>query len=248
MTTYASVIACPAAVLKPTLKLRSYAAPEPEEESIFNYTETASDRVGIGALTDKLRNERVVFIGLGGTGAYALDLVAKTPVPEVRLIDGDDFLTHNAFRTPGAASLDELRQVQKKVHYLAAIYSKMHRGIVSHAVALGRDNLHLLDGATFGFICMDAGELKKLAVQKCEEMGIPFIDVGMGLELVEGSLGSILRVTASTPEMRSHVHGGRISFSNGNDEDLYTTNIQVADLNSLNAALTVIKWKKIRMR
>jgi hypothetical protein len=246
LTTYAGVIAGPAAVLKPTPKLRSYAAPEPEEESIFNYTETASDRVGIGALTDRLRNERVVFIGLGGTGAYALDLVAKTPVPEIRLIDGDDFLTHNAFRTPGAASLDELRQVQKKVHYLAGIYSKMHRGIVPHAVALGRDNLHLLDGATFAFICMDAGEPKKLIVQKCEEMGIPFIDVGMGLELVDGSLGGILRVTASTPEMRSHVHGGRISFSNGNDEDLYTTNIQVADLNSLNAALAVIKWKKIR--
>lgn len=188
----------------------------------------------------------MVFIGLGGTGAYALDLVVKTPVPEIRLIDGDDFLTHNAFRAPGAASLDELRQVQKKVHYLAGIYSKMHRGIVPHAVALGRENLHLLDGATFAFICMDAGEPKKLAIRKCEELGIPFVDVGMGLELVDGSLGGILRVTASTPEMRSHVHGGRISFGNGNDEDLYATNFQVADLNSLNAALAVIKWKKIR--
>jgi hypothetical protein len=80
MTTYAGVIAGPAAVLKPELKLRSYSAPEPEEDTVFNYTETASDRVGIGALTDLLKNERVVFIGLGGTGAYALDLVAKTPV------------------------------------------------------------------------------------------------------------------------------------------------------------------------
>lgn len=246
MTTYAGVIAGPAAVLKPALKLRSYAAPEPEEDSVFNYTETASDRVGIGALSDKLRNERVVFVGLGGTGAYAFDLVAKTPVPEIRLIDGDDFLTHNAFRAPGAPSLDELRQTQKKVHYLAGIYARMHRGIVAHPVALGRDNLHLLDGATFAFISMDAGEAKRLVVQKCEEMGIPFIDVGMGLDLVDGSLGGILRVTASTPEMRSHVHGGRISFGEAKEEDLYSTNIQVADLNSLNAALAVIKWKKIR--
>jgi len=246
MTTYAGVIAGPAAVLKPALKLRSYAAPEPEEEAVFNYTETASDRVGIGALSDKLRNERVAFVGVGGTGAYAFDLVAKTPVPEIRLIDGDDFLTHNAFRTPGAPSLDELRQTQKKVHYLAGIYSKMHRGIVAHPVALGRDNLHLLDGATFAFLSMDAGEAKQLVVLKCEEMGIPFIDVGMGLDLVDGSLGGILRVTASTPEMRSHVHDGRISFGEAKEEDLYSTNIQVADLNSLNAALAVIKWKKIR--
>jgi hypothetical protein len=246
MTTYAGVIAGPAAVLKPTLKLRSFATPEPEEESVFNYTETASDRVGIGALSDKLRKERVVFIGLGGTGAYALDLVVKTPVPEIRLIDGDDFLTHNAFRAPGAPSMDELRQTQKKVHYLAGIYSKMHRGIVTHPVAIGKDNLHLLDGATFAFISMDAGEPKRLVVQKCEEMGIPFVDVGMGVDLVEGSLGGILRVTASTPEMRGHVHGGRISFGEAKEEDLYSTNIQVADLNSLNAALAVIKWKKIR--
>lgn len=246
MTTYANVIAGPAEVLNPAIKLRSYAPPEPEEESIFNYVETASDRVGIGALTDKLKNERVVFIGLGGTGAYAFDLVAKTPVPEIRLIDGDDFLTHNAFRAPGAPSMDELRQTQKKVHYLASIYSKMHRGIVTHAVALGQDNLHLLEGATFAFISMDAGEAKRLVVKKCEEMGIPFIDVGMGLDLVDGSLGGILRVTASTPDMRDHVHGGRISFGEAKEEDLYSTNIQVADLNSLNAALAVIKWKKIR--
>jgi ThiF family len=247
MTTYAGVIAGPAAVVKPEIRLRSYAAREPEETTVFNYTETASDRAGIGALTALLKNERVVFIGLGGTGAYAFDLVAKTPVPEIRLIDGDDFLTHNAFRAPGAASLDELREVQKKVHYLAGIYSKMHRGIVAHPVSLDQGNLHLLEGATFAFICMDAGECKRHAVRKCEEMGIPFIDVGMGLELVDGSLGGILRVTASTPDMRTHVHDGRISFGSADDENnLYSTNIQVADLNALNAAMAVVKWKKIR--
>jgi hypothetical protein len=246
MTTYAGVIAGPAAVLKPELKLRSYAAPEPEEDTVFNYTETASDRVGIGALTDLLKNERVVFIGVGGSGAYALDLVAKTPVREIRLIDGDDFLTHNAFRAPGAASLEELRQVHKKVHYLAGIYSRMHRNIVPHAVALDRPNLHLLDGGTFAFISMDAGEPKQLAVRKCEEMGICFVDVGMGLELVDGSLGGILRVTASTPAMRTHVHDGRISFGSDDVNNLYSTNIQVADLNALNAAMAVVKWKKIR--
>jgi hypothetical protein len=247
MTTYAGVIAGPAAVVKPELKLRAYAAPEPEEDTVFNYTDTASDRAGIGALTARLKQERVVFIGLGGTGAYVLDLVAKTPVAEIRLIDGDDFLTHNAFRTPGAAALDELRQVQKKVHYLAGIYSRMRRGIVPHAVALDQTNVHLLDGATFAFICMDLSEPKRLAVRKCEEMGISFVDVGMGLEHVDGSLGGILRVTASTPAMRTHVHGGRIWFLSADDEnDLYATNIQVADLNALNAAMAVVKWKKIR--
>src|SRR5205823_13915540 len=120
--------------------------------------------------------ERVAIIGLGGTGAYVLDFVAKTPVREIRIIDGDEFLQHNAFRAPGAPSLDELREAPKKVDYLKRIYSRMHKGIVAHTVALGSGNLHLLDGITFAFICMDAGEVKKLVVQKLELPGVSFVD------------------------------------------------------------------------
>src|SRR5581483_1881091 len=164
-----------------------------------NYTETASDRVGIGALTELLTKDKIAIIGLGGTGSYILDLIAKTPVREIRIFDADEFLQHNAFRAPGAASIEELREVPKKVDYFKAIYSKMHRYIVAHAVALKADNLHLLDGVTFAFISMDAGDEKLAVVKKLEAMGIGFVDVGMGLELVDGSLGGILRVTASTP-------------------------------------------------
>jgi hypothetical protein len=142
--------------------------------------------------------------------------------------------------------LDELRAVPKKVDYYRAIYSKMHRGIVAHAVHVDADNLNLLDGATFVFICIDAGAAKHLIVQRLEALGIAFVDVGMGLELVDGSLGGILRVTSSTPDKREHVHDGRISFAGGDENDLYASNIQVADLNALNATLAVIKWKKIR--
>ena len=91
---------------------------------------------------------------------------------------------------------------------------------------------------------MDAGEPKRLAVQRLEDMGVSFVDVGMGLELVNGSLGGILRVTASTPNKRDHF-GKRVSFEGGGVENLYASNIQVAELNMMNAALAVIKWKKL---
>lgn len=246
MTTYAAILSGPAAVIKPGVTPRCMRSPDDEEESIFNYIETASDRVGIGALTQLLMYERIAIVGLGGTGAYVLDLVAKTPVREIRLFDHDELLQHNAFRAPGAPSIDELRAAPRKVDYLKATYAKMHRGIVANAVELDSTNLHLLDGVTFAFLCMDGGEPKRLVVQKLEALGVPFVDVGMGLELVDGSLGGILRVTASTPEKRDHVHAGRISFAGGGDENIYASNIQVADLNALNAALAVIKWKKIR--
>jgi len=247
MTTYAAILSGPATVLKPGITPRTFAAPEAGVDDVFNYTETASDRDGIGALTERLVDERLVIIGLGGSGSYILDLTAKAPAQEIRLIDGDEFLQHNAFRAPGAPSLDELRDAPKKVDYYKAIYSRMHRGIVAHPVDIGPDNLHLLEGATFAFICIDGGEPKRLIVDWLEARNIPFVDVGMGLELVDGSLGGILRVTASTPAKRDHVHKGRISFADGNEEDdLYASNIQVADLNALNATLAVIKWKKIR--
>jgi hypothetical protein len=246
MTTYAAILSGPAAVLKPGVTARTFRAPEPDEDSVFNYIETASDRVGIGALTGRLSNEKVAIIGLGGTGAYVLDFVAKTPAREIRLFDSDEFLQHNAFRAPGAPSIEELREAPKKVNYLKGIYSKMHLRIVAHPVAINAGNIHLLDGVTFAFICIDGGEAKRLVIQKLEAMGVPFIDVGMGLELVDGSLGGILRVTASTPEKRDHVHDGRVSFAGGGEKDIYSTNIQVADLNALNAVMAIIKWKKLR--
>ena len=246
MSTYASILAGPAAVLQPGMSARVFRAPEDKEDNtMFNYIDTASDRVGIGSLSAKLEGEVISIIGTGGTGGYILDLVAKTPVHEIRLFDADEFLQHNAFRAPGAPSLEELRDAPKKVDYFKNIYSKMHRGIVAHPVRLNHFNADLLNGTTFAFICMDAGEEKQALVQKLEALGLPFIDVGMGLELVDGSLGGILRVTTSTPQKRDHIHGGRISFAGGGERDIYASNIQVADLNALNAVLAVIKWKKL---
>jgi hypothetical protein len=246
MTTYATIVSGPAHVLRPESSPRSFRVPEDEEQSVFNYTETASDRVGIGALTARLAEERVAIIGVGGTGSYILDLIAKTPVREIRLFDGDEFLQHNAFRAPGAPTLELLREAPSKTDYFKELYGRMHRGIVSNTDFLTAANVDLLDGVTFAFLSMDAGEDKRHVVEKLEAIGAGFIDVGMGLELVDGSLGGILRVTTSTPMKREHVHMGRLSFSGGGANDVYASNIQVADLNMLNAALAVVKWKKLR--
>ena len=246
MKTYASILSGPAAVLNPSIDPRRFRRPDAEEDSIFNYIDTASTRSGIGALSERLMGERIAIIGLGGTGSYVLDLVAKTPVREIRLFDDDEFLQHNAFRAPGAPSLEELRDAPKKVDYLRAIYSRMHRRIVAHTALINQSNVDVLERVTFAFICIDSNPAKRSIVAKLEALDLPFIDVGMGLELNDGSLGGILRVTTSTADKRDHVREGCISFSGGGEEDLYSTNIQVADLNALNAAMAVVKWKKIR--
>lgn len=74
---------------------------------------------------------------------------------------------------------------------------------------------------------------------------IPFIDVGMDLELIEDQqcLIGISRVTLSTPEKFDHF-SRHVSLGENGADDLYSSNIQVADLNAMNAVLAVIKWKK----
>jgi hypothetical protein len=246
MTTYHAMLAAPAAVVDPSVKARQFAAPADDDpESIFEYPDTASGRSATAVLAALLKKEVVAQIGLGGTGSYILDKVAKTPVPEIRLFDSDEFINHNAFRAPGAPSLDELREAPMKVDYFKAIYSRMHRGIIAHPVKLGPGNVDLLDGVTFAFIAIDDGPEKLAVIEKLESIGACFIDVGMGLTLEELSLGGILRASLSTPARRDVVRK-RVSFAPKEAGGIYETNIQVADLNSLNADLAVIKWKKLR--
>ena len=246
VTAYIAILSGPAIALDPSVTARTF-PPIPtdgEDDSPFCYVDTASSRAEITSVTRKFVGKKIAIVGLGGTGSYVLDLVTKTPVKEIHLFDGDELLSHNAFRSPGAASLEELRAKPRKAAYLQAIYSKMHRGIIDHGSYVTTVNADVLGDMDFVFICVDAGPARKLVVQKLEDFGVPFIDVGMGIDLTDDALGGILRVTASTPQHREHFRK-RASFAEADDLGEYDTNVQIADLNALNAALAVIKWKKL---
>jgi len=247
MTRYETIIAGPAEAIDANVTARVFPVVEAEEhESVFKYIDTASSRAGIATTTKKLELGKIAIVGLGGTGSYVLDLVAKTPVKEVHLFDGDQFSQHNAFRSPGAASVDELRRRPTKVAFLKDKYSAMRRGIVDHADYVGAATLGQLEGMDFVFLCLDRGAAKRIIVTKLEELGASFIDVGMGIELAGDALLGLIRTTTSTPASRlQFTANARIPFQNGGAENEYSTNIQTADLNALNAALAVIKWKKL---
>jgi tRNA A37 threonylcarbamoyladenosine dehydratase len=247
MATYADILSSHASVIDPTATAKTFRVIEAEDpESIFEYLDTASSRAGIYAVSQKLALPKVAIIGIGGTGSYVLDLVAKTPVQEIHLFDGDHYLQHNAFRSPGAATLEELKAAPKKVHYFRDRYSAMRRNIVAHDFQIHAENADCLDGMAFAFLCVDRGDAKLPIIEKLESLNIPFVDVGMGIDLVDNQLHGIVRTTTSTELMRAHVRGKkRIGLSAGPVEDLYAKNIQVADLNALNAAMAVIKWKKL---
>jgi hypothetical protein len=246
MRAYIDIVSGPAQVIDATATARTHPIVVPAEgESVFHYLNTAATKAGIIAANRKLETGKTGIVGVGGSGCYVLDLAVKTPVPEIHLFDGDVFLNHNAFRSPGAPSLEELRGKPKKVDYFRNLYSKMRRHIVAHDCYIDETNVELLRDMDFVFICIDKGKAKRLIIERLEGWGKPFIDVGLGVQLVDDALLGILTVTASTPEKRDHVRG-RVAFSDGEAENEYSRNVQIADLNALNATLAVIKWKKLR--
>jgi|ERR1041385_7646227 tRNA A37 threonylcarbamoyladenosine dehydratase len=244
MTRYVAIIAVQAEAIDPNATARTFPVYEAkEEESVFKYIDTASSRAQITLVTKKLAQGRVAIVGLGGTGSYVLDLVAKTPVREIHLFDADVFSQHNAFRSPGAPTVGELRQRLTKAAFFREKYSPMHRGIIDHPDFIDATNVDQLQPMDLVFLCLDKGAAKRLIVDKLEELGKSFIDVGMGVELKNDKLLGILRVSTSTPDHRAAKR--RIPFQDGGADNEYATNIQIADLNALNAALAVIKWKKL---
>jgi len=243
---YVAILAAPAQAIDPEATAKTSPVYEAkEEESVFKYVDTASSRAQITLVTKQLELGRVAIVGLGGTGSYVLDLVAKTPVREIHLFDGDVFSQHNAFRSPGAPTLDELRSKPTKVAFFKEKYSAIRRNIIDHVGFLDATNVGQLQQMDFVFLCLDKGAAKRLIVDKLEEYGKPFIEVGMGVELRNNELLGILRITTSTAAQRAHhTVRHRIPFQDGGGDE-YDTNIQIADLNALNAALAVIKWKKL---
>lgn len=246
ITSYVNVISSQAKALDPSVSAQTFRTREPiEDDSVFLYQDTASSRAGIQRLVGRFRQQRIAFVGLGGTGSYALDLVAKTHVVEIHLFDADLLRPHNAFRFPGAISREVLDRGITKVRYLSECYSSMRRGVVPHEVMIHEANVMELIGFDYVFLCVDRSETRQLVLRALANTGVKVIDVGMGLNLTDDqeAIWGTCRVTASTPTTRD-IALARIPKAD-RDEELYASNIQVADFNCLNAALAVAKWKRM---
>lgn len=216
-----------------------------DPEQIFNYWDTASTRAGILAATAKLAHYRVAIVGLGGTGSYILDLMAKTPVREIHLFDGDQFEQHSTFRAPGAASIEDIAAKMPKVEYFAAIYARMRKGIHPHPFYLDDENLSELDNFDFVFLCVDKGGVRRMLGEYLIARGIPFADTGMELTMLPEANAILGTCRATLCTAGKSDHFGRCApQGDAPGDDLYRSNIQVADMNMLNAVLAVQLWKK----
>lgn len=221
-----------------------------EEEppnSVFKLRDTLTSRAEISDLAKRFENDVIAIIGLGGTGAYLLDFMVKTPVREIRGFDPDHFFVHNAFRSPGRLDVSEGSELrQSKAEVYRSRYENFRHGLTIEPLFVDESTGNEFDGVTFAFVCVDKGSSRKRILDLLISRNVPFIDVGMGLNRKPGPISGTVRTTYF-PKDAGHVvrEKGYVPEADPPD-NVYKTNIQIAELNALNAALAVIRFKQIR--
>lgn len=214
------------------------------EDTVFKINDTLTSRAGISDLSTKFKDDVIAVIGLGGTGAYVLDYLVKTPVREIRAFDLDSFYVHNAFRSPGRLKKSELGKLKADVYRVR--YENFRTGLSIVPKLIDASSGDDLNGVTFAFVCVDKGAARAGIFDLLLSKGIPFIDVGMGLRKKRGSLSGMLQTTYYSSANGQKVRDkGLAQLADAPDND-YRTNIQIGELNALNACLAVIKFKQIR--
>ena len=241
---YSRIISAPAISKDPSVTAQKFKPIRVGDENAFQYADTNCTRSNISDIQRVFEGYKVGIIGLGGTGSYILDHVSKTNVEKIKIFDADEFKQHNAFRAPGAASIDDLDKGMKKVDYFKKMYSNIHKGIEAYSENITTENVNCLKSLDFVFICIDKNSAKTVIIDFLTNNSIPFVD--SGIDVRRSSQGDALRGSA------------RITFSDGRyNKDLdtqisredtpdneYSSNIQISELNCLNGVLAIIEWKK----
>ena len=242
---YEHLIGSAARSIDRTANARTHAkAMVSKDNSPFAIPDSASARYRIGHLNRKLQ-VRIAIIGLGGTGSFLLDQLAKTWVCEIHLYDGDQLLNHNLFRSPGSPEPDLLREFPAKVDYYARVYGRMHSGITAHPVKVTAANVDELAGFDFVFVCVDKGSARREIAQGLHRLGVPFIDTGIGVGLQEDCLDGCARITLIRPDMAWPEVERLLPFGDDKEEvDIYRTNVQIGALNAFNALMAIMRWMR----
>ena len=221
----------------------------------FKIPNTFEARAGIGQVQDRIRGQSIAIIGLGGTGSYVLDLVAKTPVREIHVLDDDYMDWHNFMRAPGAPTDEEIKLRHqgclRKMDYYHPKYSSLREGIHMHPIRVDSKSTlgeflsdHPID---FAFVCIDQlteGDSPRQDAVYCAlcDSKVPFIDSGVSIS-VEGSAVSG-SVTTSFYNAGSMTWKDAIPNAKVEGDVPGYRNVQLPEVNALAASLAVMEWRR----
>ena len=221
----------------------------------FKIPNTFEARAAIGPVQDRIRDQRIAIIGLGGTGAYVLDLMVKTPVAEIHLLDSDNVDWHNFMRAPGAPTTEEINSHRKghvlKVEYYYSKYASLREGIHPHAARVDSPSMfaeflsaHPID---YAFVCIDQmtdvnSPRQDVVYCALSVAAVPFIDSGVSITLedhaVRGGVTTSAYVAGSLA-WKEAIPNARVK---GNVPGY--RNVQLPEVNALAASLAVMEWRR----
>ncbi len=241
---YVSIISGPAIELFNSTPYTFTIVEEVASDSVFKFHDTLTSRAEIIDLSSKVKDDIIAIIGLGGTGAYTLDFMVKTPVKEIRGFDSDYYHVHTAFRSPGELNVDDLGKKKAEVYH--SRYENFRTGITLTSKFIDTSCQDDLSGVTFAFVCVDNGTSRAGIFELLTSMSIPFIDVGMGLNRNQSAINGMLRMTYYPTVKAQGLLEKNLAPRTDNPDDIYKTNIQISELNALNACFAVIRFKQLR--
>ncbi len=221
----------------------------------FKIPNTFEARAAIGPVQNRIREQRIAIIGLGGTGAYVLDLVAKTPVMEIHLLDADHADWHNFMRAPGAPTTEEIESRHKgrlrKVDYYYSKYASLRGGIHAHAVRVDNSSMFSEFLSTypvdFAFVCIDQltegdSPRQNVVYVALSEAEVPFIDSGVSITLEDRAVRGA--VTTSFYAAGSEAWNEAIPNARVEGNVPGYRNVQLPEVNALAASLAVMEWRR----
>ena len=221
----------------------------------FHIPNTFEARTGIAPVQDHIRGQSIAIIGLGGTGAYVLDLVAKTPVQEIHVFDHDDMDWHNFMRAPGAPTEGEIELCRerclRKVDYYHPKYASLREGIHLHATRVDSKSTfdeflsdHPID---FAFVCIDQlteDDSPRQDVVYCTlaEAKVPFIDSGVSITVEDTAIRGAVMTSfydAGSLEWKDAIPNSKVKGKAPGYR-----NVQLPEVNALAASLAVMEWRR----
>ena len=101
-------------------------------------------------------------------------------------------------------------------------------------------------GVTFAFVCVDKGSARSEIFDLLVSLGIPFIDVGMGLNRKQGALSGAIRATYYSANDAAKVRNMQLAEMADDPDDMYRSNVQISELNALNASVAMVRYKQLR--
>ncbi|MFX1282008.1 MAG: ThiF family adenylyltransferase [Promethearchaeota archaeon] len=152
----------------------------------------------------KIKQARILVVGVGGLGTFSSLLLAEMGVGYLRIVDRDIVERTNLHRTPLYTNNDlDHAKVEVAADRLKQLNPSMT--VDTHACHIGNANIDdLLDGIDIVIDALDNFETRRIINKACIQKGIPFIFCGVSAR--SGNI-TVFNLTKRSPCFSCLYHG-----------------------------------------